>query len=197
MLAGQADPFGYRTAGRCLLKGKRTPRPGPAGVAPRCARPTCAHREKLDSIVQVRHGIRSTMQADYHRHVNESFSNRGDSWPGHQHTHTSVSQSRTRQCTSTTPCIKWNSGAGNRKQFNSLATLQWIKLWVLPESINTVTFFFLICPSILRVWGVVILDNALHDMVRLISSSSRVGSWCISSSFEVSCSFSFSSLQSM
>ena len=49
MLAGQADPFGYRTAGRCLLKGKRTPRPGTAGVAPRCARPTRAHREKLDT----------------------------------------------------------------------------------------------------------------------------------------------------
>ena len=48
MLAGQADPLGYRTAGRCLLKGKRTPRPGTAGVAPRCARPTRAHREKLD-----------------------------------------------------------------------------------------------------------------------------------------------------
>ena len=48
MLAGQADPFGYRTAGRCLLKGKRTPRPRTAGVAPWCARPTRAHREKLD-----------------------------------------------------------------------------------------------------------------------------------------------------
>ena len=48
MLARQADPFGYRTAGRCLLKGKQTPRPGTAGVAPRCARPTRAHREKLD-----------------------------------------------------------------------------------------------------------------------------------------------------
>ena len=48
MLAGQADPFGYRTAGRCLLKGKRTPRPGMAGVAPWCARPMRTHREKLD-----------------------------------------------------------------------------------------------------------------------------------------------------
>ena len=50
MLAGQADPFGYRTAGRCLLKGKQTPWPGTAGVAPRCAHPTRAHREKLDRI---------------------------------------------------------------------------------------------------------------------------------------------------
>ena len=79
--------------------------------------------------------------------------------------------------------ITWHFGAGYRKQFNSLATLQWKKLWVLPESINTITFFFLICPSILRVWGVVIPANALHDMVGLIYSSSRVGSWCISSSF--------------
>ena len=47
--------------------------------------------------------------------------------------------------------ITWHSSVGYRKQFNSLATLQWIKLWVLPESINTITFFFLICPSILRV----------------------------------------------
>ena len=53
MLAGQADPFGYRTAGRCLLKGKRTPRPGTAGVAPWCARPTRAHREKLDTNSQI------------------------------------------------------------------------------------------------------------------------------------------------
>ena len=72
--------------------------------------------------------------------------------------------------------ITWHFGVGYRKQFNSLATLQWIKLWVLPESINTITLFFLICPSILRFWGVVILSNALHDMVGLISSLSRVGS---------------------
>ena len=93
--------------------------------------------------------------------------------------------------------ITWHSGVGYKKQFNSLATLQWIKLWVLLESINTITFFFLICHSILRVWGVVIPTNALHDMLGLISSSSRVSSWCISSSFEVPYSFSSSSSQSM
>ena len=91
--------------------------------------------------------------------------------------------------------ITWHAGAGYRKQFNSLASLQWIKLWVLPESINPITFLFLICPSILRVWGVVVPANALQDMVRIIFS--RVGSWCISSSFEVYCSFYSSSSQSM
>ena len=48
MLVGQADPFGYQTAGRCLLKGKRTPWPGMASVAPQCACPTRTPREKLD-----------------------------------------------------------------------------------------------------------------------------------------------------
>ena len=79
--------------------------------------------------------------------------------------------------------ITWHFGARYRKQFNSLDILQWIKLWVITESINTITLFFLICPPILRVWGVVIPSNALHDMVRIISSSSRVGSLCISFSF--------------
>ena len=58
--------------------------------------------------------------------------------------------------------ITWHSGAGYRKQFNSFAILQWIKLWVLPKSINTITFFFLICSSILMVWGVVIPSNAYN-----------------------------------
>ena len=93
--------------------------------------------------------------------------------------------------------ISWHSGVGYRKQFNSLSTLQWIKLWVLFESINTITFFFLIYPFILRVWRVVIPANALQDMVRSIYSLSGVGSWCISSSFDISCSFSLSSSQSM
>ena len=39
--------------------------------------------------------------------------------------------------------ITWHSGTGYKKQFNSLAILQCIKLWVLPESINIVTFFLL------------------------------------------------------
>ena len=37
-----------------------------------------------------------------------------------------------------------------------------MKLWVLPESIRTITFFILIYPSILRVWGVLIPANALQ-----------------------------------
>jgi len=72
--------------------------------------------------------------------------------------------------------ITWHSDVGYRKQFNSLAILQWIKLWVLPELINIITFFFLIYPSILRVWGVVIHVNALQDIVRFIYSFSRIGS---------------------
>ena len=81
--------------------------------------------------------------------------------------------------------ITWHSGTGYGKQFNSLSILQWIKLWVLPESISIITFLFLICPCILRAWGVIIHTNALTDMVGFVSSSSRVGSLCISSSFEV------------
>ena len=66
--------------------------------------------------------------------------------------------------------ITWNSSVGYMKKFKSLAILEWIKLWVLPKSINTITFFFLIYPSILRVWGVVIPTKALQDMVGVISS---------------------------
>ena len=73
----------------------------------------------------------------------------------------------------------------------------YLNLTVLPESINTITFFFLICPSIFTVWGVVILMNALQDMVGFISSLFEVGSWCISSYFDVSWFFSSSSSQSM
>ena len=86
--------------------------------------------------------------------------------------------------------ITWHSGAGSRKQFNSLAILQLIKLWVLPESINTITFYFLICPSIFIVWGVVIPINALQDMVGFISSLCGVGSWWVSFYFDVSWYFS-------
>ena len=89
--------------------------------------------------------------------------------------------------------ITWHSSARYKKEFNSLAILQWIKLWGLPEPINTITFFFLICPSILILWGVVIFANALQDMVGFIYSFSRVCSWCIPSSFDISCSFSSSS----
>ena len=44
-----------------------------------------------------------------------------------------------------------------------------MKLWVLPESINIVTFLFFMYPSILRVWGVLILANAWQDIVGVIS----------------------------
>ena len=89
--------------------------------------------------------------------------------------------------------ISWHFVVGYRKKFNSLVTLQWIKLWVLPKSVNTITFLFLICPSILRVWVVVILANALKYMVGFVSYFSGVGCWCISSSFYVIYSFSSSS----
>ena len=56
--------------------------------------------------------------------------------------------------------ITWNFGVGYRKQFNYFAILQGIKLWVLLESINTITFF-------LMVWGVGIL--AMHYKIWLVS----------------------------
>ena len=93
--------------------------------------------------------------------------------------------------------ITWFSGVGYRKKFNSSTILQWIKLWVLLESINTITFFFFIYPFILRVWRVVIPTSSLQDMVGLIYSFSMVCSWCISSSFDVSYFFSSSTSQSM
>ena len=95
--------------------------------------------------------------------------------------------------------ITWHHRVGYRIQFRSLAILQLIKFWVLPKSINTITFFFFIYSSISKVWGVVIRTNALQDMVRFIYpfSTRRVGSWCMYSSFNVSCSFSSSSSQSM
>ena len=56
--------------------------------------------------------------------------------------------------------ITWNSGAWYIKQLRALYNLQWMNLWVLLESINTVTFFFFKYPSILRVWGMQIPTNA-------------------------------------
>ena len=64
--------------------------------------------------------------------------------------------------------ITWNYGAGYTKQLRTLANLQWMKLWVLLESINTITFFFLTYPSIMTVWGVLILANAWQDIVGVI-----------------------------
>ena len=96
--------------------------------------------------------------------------------------------------------ITWNSGAGYMKKFKSLAILEWIKLWVLPESINTITFFFLIYPSIFIFWGLVTPTKALQDMVGVISSAVSCffpsGISCSFSS-SVSCSFYSSSSQSM
>ena len=64
--------------------------------------------------------------------------------------------------------LKWNcASVGYKKKLRSLAPLKWTKLWVLPKSINTVTFLFFIYPSILRFWGVIILPNSWHDMARL------------------------------
>ena len=86
--------------------------------------------------------------------------------------------------------ITWNSGAGYTKQLRTLANLQWMKLWVLLESINAVTLFFLMYPSIMRVWRVLIPANAWQDMVGVISSevsssisSKDASSWDASSSF--------------
>ena len=46
--------------------------------------------------------------------------------------------------------ITWNYGVVYTNKLRSLATVQRINLWVLPESINIVTFLFLIYPSFLR-----------------------------------------------
>ena len=94
--------------------------------------------------------------------------------------------------------ITWNSGVKYTKKLRILANLQLMKLLILPESINIVTFFFFMYPSILRVWGVLIPSNAWQHMVGVIyfevvsSISSEVAS-----SWDASFSFGSSSSQSM
>ena len=56
--------------------------------------------------------------------------------------------------------------------FKKWRTCCWCSMWYF----TTTIFLFLTCPSILRVWGVVIYSNALQDMVRFIS-------WCTMWSF--------------
>ena len=68
--------------------------------------------------------------------------------------------------------ITWNSGVVNKNQLRSFSNLQLMKLWVLPESINIVTFFLLMCPCILRVCGVMMSVNAWQDIVGVFSSRS-------------------------
>ena len=64
--------------------------------------------------------------------------------------------------------------------------------------INIVTFLFLMYPSILRVWGVIILANAWQDIVGLISYkvASSISSE-VASFWDASSSFGSSSSQSM
>jgi hypothetical protein len=60
--------------------------------------------------------------------------------------------------------------------------------------LGTITFFILIYPSILRVLGVLILANVLHDIVG-VNSSDEIASTC--SSLDGSSSSSSSYSQSM
>ena len=77
---------------------------------------------------------------------------------------------------------------------NCLTVMRILCQQVLLETINIVTFFFLIYPSILIVWGVLILSNAWQYMAGVISLEVIP---FISSSWYGPYSFSSSSSQSM
>ena len=64
------------------------------------------------------------------------------------------------------PLIPWNP------QFNLLATMESMKLWVLPESTNTMISWFLVLPYILIVWQVSLPHKACSDIVWRDATSS-------------------------
>ena len=70
----------------------------------------------------------------------------------------------------------WNSSVGYKEKMRSLANFYLMKLWVLLESINIVSFLFLIYPYNLRVWGVLMLTNEWYIYTYWDCSSLRFSS---------------------